>query len=233
MPVASEGTHRGRRAAVRNKPTDETTVGRSSQHRSGSSARHIARSLSPSFAGFSRNVHFISGLMAQRVPFIVAELGADAEPFMLHAALAEKERALISAHTKAALGSQKQRGEPVGNPQQLIAVDARSARMAGRRSRGEAVNRQRISAELPARSIFAILGRTLWPPAARFGVGRGFPGRGFRSCTGLEIDFADRGKGSARLPDKVAAHRRMPRARGKSGRTAAARYRHRQLADFG
>jgi hypothetical protein len=30
----------------------------------------------------SRDVHFISGLMAQRVPFIVAELGADADPFM-------------------------------------------------------------------------------------------------------------------------------------------------------
>ena len=46
----------------------------------------------------SRDVHFISGLMAQRVPFIVAELGADADPFMLHiyAALAEKERALPS-----------------------------------------------------------------------------------------------------------------------------------------
>jgi hypothetical protein len=36
--------------------------------------------------------------MANRVPFIVAELGADADPFMLHlyAALAEKERSLIS-----------------------------------------------------------------------------------------------------------------------------------------
>ena len=36
--------------------------------------------------------------MAQRVPFIVTELGADADPFMLHiyAALAEKERALRS-----------------------------------------------------------------------------------------------------------------------------------------
>src|SRR3954467_7436193 len=46
----------------------------------------------------SRNVAFISGLMAQRVPFIVAELGADADPFMLHlyAALAEKERRLIA-----------------------------------------------------------------------------------------------------------------------------------------
>jgi DNA invertase Pin-like site-specific DNA recombinase len=43
-------------------------------------------------------VHFISGLMAHKVPFIVAELGAGVDPFMLHidAALAEKERALIS-----------------------------------------------------------------------------------------------------------------------------------------
>ena len=46
----------------------------------------------------SRDVHYISGLMKHRVPFIVAELGADTDPFMLHlyAALAEKERALIS-----------------------------------------------------------------------------------------------------------------------------------------
>jgi DNA invertase Pin-like site-specific DNA recombinase len=53
----------------------------------------------------SRDVHFISGLMAQRVPFIVADLGADTDPFLLHlyAALAEKERALISTRTKAAL----------------------------------------------------------------------------------------------------------------------------------
>ena len=42
----------------------------------------------------SRNVAFIAGLMAQRVPFIVAELGMNADPFMLHiyAALAEQER---------------------------------------------------------------------------------------------------------------------------------------------
>ena len=47
----------------------------------------------------SRDVAFVSGLMAQRVPFIVAELGRDADPFMLHlyAALAEKERRLLNA----------------------------------------------------------------------------------------------------------------------------------------
>src|ERR1700710_2659633 len=46
----------------------------------------------------SRDVAFISGLMAQRVPFIVAELDAGCDPFMLHiyAALAEKERMMIA-----------------------------------------------------------------------------------------------------------------------------------------
>jgi DNA invertase Pin-like site-specific DNA recombinase len=53
----------------------------------------------------SRDVHFISGLMKHRVPFIVTELGADIDPFLLriYAALAEKERALISRRTKDAL----------------------------------------------------------------------------------------------------------------------------------
>lgn len=55
--------------------------------------------------------------MAQRVPFIVAELGADADPFMLHlyAALAEKERRLISERTRAALAGRKVKGAKLGN----------------------------------------------------------------------------------------------------------------------
>jgi DNA invertase Pin-like site-specific DNA recombinase len=66
----------------------------------------------------SRDVAFVSGLMAQRVPFIVAELGRDADPFMLHlyAALAEKERRLISERTKAALAVRKSSGTKLGNP---------------------------------------------------------------------------------------------------------------------
>src|SRR5438067_5543761 len=69
----------------------------------------------------SRDVAFISGLMAQRVPFIVAELGRDADPFMLHlyAALAEKERRLISERTKAALAAKKAQGAKLGNPSNL------------------------------------------------------------------------------------------------------------------
>jgi DNA invertase Pin-like site-specific DNA recombinase len=56
--------------------------------------------------------------MAHRVPFIVTELGADTDPFVLHlfAALAEKERALISQRTKAGLAAAKARGTRLGNP---------------------------------------------------------------------------------------------------------------------
>ena len=69
----------------------------------------------------SRDVAFVSGLMAQRVPFIVAELGRDADPFMLHlyAALAEKERRLIAERTRAALAAKRAAGATLGNRRNL------------------------------------------------------------------------------------------------------------------
>jgi DNA invertase Pin-like site-specific DNA recombinase len=64
----------------------------------------------------SRDVHFISGLMVHWVPFLVADLGPDVDPFILHlfAALAQKERALISQRTKAGLAAAKRRGVKLG-----------------------------------------------------------------------------------------------------------------------
>ena len=83
----------------------------------------------------SRDVHFISGLMVQRVEFIACELGRVADPFMLHlfAALAEKERAMISQRTKAALAALKARGVKLGSPRPEAGGAVMSARWAASR----------------------------------------------------------------------------------------------------
>ena len=85
--------------------------------------------------------------MAQRVPFIVAGLGRDADPFMLHvyAALAEKERRLISDRTKAALAVRKASGSKLGNP-----INIGDAGMIGRAS-------QAAAADEYARSLLPVL----------------------------------------------------------------------------
>ncbi|MGY2053204.1 recombinase family protein [Methylobacterium sp. JK268] len=77
----------------------------------------------------SRDVAFISGLMAQRVPFIVAELGADADPFMLHiyAALAQKEREMIATRTRIALAMKKAEGAQLGNRKNLSEAGVKGA----------------------------------------------------------------------------------------------------------
>jgi Resolvase, N terminal domain len=64
---------------------------------------------------------------AAQTLFIVAELGADADPFMLHiyAALAEKERALIADRTRAALAQKKAHGALLGNRTNLPEAQAK------------------------------------------------------------------------------------------------------------
>jgi DNA invertase Pin-like site-specific DNA recombinase len=70
----------------------------------------------------SRDVEFIAGLMNQRVPFVVTDLGRSVPTFMLHvyAAAAQEERRLISQRTKDALAAAKARGTTrKGKPLQL------------------------------------------------------------------------------------------------------------------
>lgn len=75
----------------------------------------------------SRDVSFISGLMSRGIPFIVAELGIDTDPFVLHlyAALSEKERRLIGSRTKAALAALKSQGALLGNRTNLSEAQAK------------------------------------------------------------------------------------------------------------
>lgn len=63
------------------------------------------------------------------MPFIVAELGVSADPFLLHiyAAFAERERAIIAARTKAALWAMKARGAKLGNKTNLAEASRRGA----------------------------------------------------------------------------------------------------------
>jgi DNA invertase Pin-like site-specific DNA recombinase len=123
----------------------------------------------------SRDVAFITGLMAQRVPFIVAELGVDADPFMLHlyAALAEKERRLISDRTRAALAARKGQGARLGNPSNAVEAAA-----AGR-------DAQRAEAERFAANVMPIV-ETIRASGVRTitGVAAAQNARGIRSARG-------------------------------------------------
>ena len=64
-----------------------------------------ARWSSPGSTGCRATSISSRGLMAEKVPFVVTAFGLDVDPFMLHiyAAVAQKERALISQRTKDAL----------------------------------------------------------------------------------------------------------------------------------
>ena len=119
--------------------------------------------------------------MANRVPFIVTELGVDTDPFMLHiyAALAQKERALISARTKAALKAAKARGVTLGNPngrQALVAARAvrwkdtsgnRAAALGAIRKiqASGIVSANGIARALTARGVATPAGGKVWAPA--------------------------------------------------------------------
>ena len=127
--------------------------------------RHRGSVLVAKLDRLSRDVHFIAGLMAQRVSFLVAELGADVDPFMLHiyAALAEKERHMISERTRAALAARKRQGARLGNPTNLAeagrAGTARTAEGARRFAENVApvIREIRASGVASLRGIAAVL----------------------------------------------------------------------------
>lgn len=119
----------------------------------------------------SRDVAFISGLMARKVPFLVAELGPDVDSFMLHlyAALAEKERTLIAERTRAALRAKRARGEPLGNRRNLR--EAQALGVAAIRDEAD----QRASALLPIIEELRAAGMSSYLGIAQALNARGIP----------------------------------------------------------
>jgi DNA invertase Pin-like site-specific DNA recombinase len=111
----------------------------------------------------------------------VTELAADVDPFMLHvyAALAEKERALISERTKAALQAARKKGTRLGSPiAAQTAAKARATRSTYARAASasaRAVVRdvqasgvttlKGIAAALQARGVRTPRGNVVWAPA--------------------------------------------------------------------
>lgn len=108
----------------------------------------------------SRDVAFIAGLMANRVPFIVAEYGADVDSFMLHiyAAVAEKERRMVSERTRAALDAKRRQGTQLGNHRNLAEAQARGNAVQGAQANARAANVLPVIREIQAAGVRTLAG---------------------------------------------------------------------------
>lgn len=132
----------------------------------------------------SRNVAFIAALMESGVDFRACDM-PQANKLTLHimAAVAEHEREMISARTKAALQAAKARGVKLGNPN-LQAGNAETARRASRARkslaqakavevapyiraarRAGAATLAQIAEALEARGVRTPRGKSKWTPA--------------------------------------------------------------------
>ena len=92
----------------------------------------------------SRDVHFVAGLMAQRVPFLVAELGTDVDPFMLH--------------VYAALAVRKARGARLGNRTNLAEAQALGAARTAEAARRFAANAVPVIRQVQASGVSSLRG---------------------------------------------------------------------------
>jgi DNA invertase Pin-like site-specific DNA recombinase len=91
------------------------------------------------------------------LPFVVTELGADVDPFMLHlyAALAEKDRRLISERTRAALAAPKAKGKKLGGirPKTIQNANNRAKALRPILKELEGLSANVIAKELNARKV--------------------------------------------------------------------------------
>jgi DNA invertase Pin-like site-specific DNA recombinase len=145
--------------------------------------KHKAPVITAKLDRLSRDVHFISGLMVQKVPFIVTELGTDVDPFMLHiyAAVAEKERRLIGQRTREALAELKAQGKKLGGMRPKTALRMKAADDRAEALRPVFVELKDLSAnaiarELNARQIATPSGK-LWSAVTVLRVQRRLEGR--------------------------------------------------------
>jgi len=107
----------------------------------------------------SRDVAFIATLMVERVPFVVAELGPDVDPFMLHiyAAVAEKERQLISQRTRDGLAAAKARGVQLGSRDWDVSLES-ARKSQTRNARLKAQNIMAVITQIQSTGITSLAG---------------------------------------------------------------------------
>jgi DNA invertase Pin-like site-specific DNA recombinase len=119
----------------------------------------------------ARNVFFIAGLMESGVDFVAVDMPyANRLTMHILAAVAEHEREMISARTKAALAAAKARGVKLGRPDHDTRHmhAARSAKIAAfrvtvlpevKRLIGEGMSQRKIAAELNRRGYTTYTGK--------------------------------------------------------------------------
>jgi DNA invertase Pin-like site-specific DNA recombinase len=84
--------------------------------------KHKATLIIAKLDRLARNVHFISGLIEQRVPIVAADMpDADITMLQIYAVMAEREARAIGERTKAALAAAKARGQVLGANGRVLA----------------------------------------------------------------------------------------------------------------